>query len=104
MILASLATATVWVQVSTGICPTPLGDGQISGRISFIIHFWWPAPSVEPASTVYWMHLSWLSRQNIQPLNDARRNLAAMSVLPDCASHAAREKIESCSIAVPTSL
>ena len=43
------------------------GDGQMSGLISFIIQGWWPAPSVEPASTVYWTHSAGLSRQYIQP-------------------------------------
>ena len=43
--------------------PMPFGDGQISGLISFIIQAWWPAPSVDPASTVYWMQSAGLSRQ-----------------------------------------
>src|SRR3954470_4436040 len=102
MILASLAIATVWFHVSTGIAPTPFGEGQTSGLTSFIIHAWWPAPSVEPASVVYWMHLAALSRQNAQPRNDARRNLTATSSLPDCLSHASRAQIESWSIADPT--
>ena len=48
MILASVATSTVWSHKALSIIPMPFGDGQISGLISFIIHAWWPAPSVEP--------------------------------------------------------
>ena len=84
--------------------PMPLADGQISGLISFIIQAWCPAPSVEPASVTYWTHLAGLSRQNIQPWNDAVRNLVAMSSLPGLASHAARAQRASWSMAVPTSL
>ena len=48
MILASVATSTVWSHSAVSIIPMPFGDGQISGLISFIIQAWWPAPSVEP--------------------------------------------------------
>ena len=84
--------------------PMPSGDGQIRALISFIIHAWWPAPSVEPASVTYWTQSSGLSRQWIQPRNEARRKRVAMSSLPSWASQPARAKSASWSIAVPTSL
>src|SRR4051812_37133748 len=91
---------TVWFQVSTGMSPMPLAEGQMSGLISFIIHAWWPAPSVDPASVTYWTQSAGWSRQYCQPWNDAARNLTAMSSLPGWASHAARAQRASWSIAV----
>ena len=43
--------------------------------ISFICHSWWLSPSFEPCATTMSRHFSALSRQNIQPLKLAFRNL-----------------------------
>ena len=81
MIPEFFETLTVCCQKTGSITPTPRGDGQTRALTSFIIHFWWPAPSWLPASVEYWTQSSGWSRQYIQPLSEARTKRTATSWL-----------------------
>ena len=63
MMPASTEMSTVCSQSAGSMTPMPFGDGQIE-RIDLVHH---PAlvagAELEPASTVYWMQSSGLSRQ-----------------------------------------
>ena len=72
--------------------PMPLGAGQISLLISFIIQRWWPSPSVGPLSRTVSTHSSGLSRQKTQPRKLALRNRLAMSSLPSSEIQSSRDE------------
>ncbi len=82
----------------------PSGAGQTSLLISFIIQARWPRPQMLPRSMEYWTQSSGLSRQYIQPRNEAWRNRIATSELFPSSSHDCRAQSASCSMAVPRSL
>src|SRR3990172_8175085 len=97
-------TLTVCAHSAGSMMPMPLGDGQISLLISLSCQRMWLSPRVGPAANTSVTQASKLSRQNTQPLYEARRKRTATSSLPAPERYAPVAHTASCNMAVPTSL
>src|SRR5450759_1440568 len=99
-----VAIWTVWAQAVVSSWPMPADDGQMSALTSLSCHVWCDVPSCEPAFSTDWTHDAALSRQYIQPRNEASRNFSAILALLPVLSHFCEAKIMSWSMAVPSVL